>query len=835
MQAGSMFRAVFIIFLLMLVQYPATAQTLEREVKYGARDSMRYDIAEQAVYLFGAATVKYGEVELSADRIIFSFKNEEAQAFGAPDSTGTIVGKPEFVQDGHTITADSIRYNFQSKKGLIREVRTQEQESWVSAKLSKRSADGEVHSKGGRITTCDRPKPHYHFKVTRMIVIPDDKIVTRAAYMKVGNVPTPLALPFGLFPNSKGGSSGVLIPTWGVDQSRGYYLLNGGWYQPINDHVDAQITGDIYSRGSWALRAGSRYRTRYRFNGNVDLSYSTLLNSVREFPDFSRQRNFFLRWSHAVDPKASLTSRFNASVNLGTSNNFTNNFNSSTVDYLSNTFQSNISWTRLWPGKPYNLSANLRHSQNTLNKTFDLTLPLITFNVQRIFPFQQIRPVAAPPRFYDQIGFTYTGNFENRLNTTENNLALDNFGFLARSMRNGVRHAAAVTTTIKSKLFTLNPEFQFTDRWYFDYLRKTYDAETNTTTTDTVPGFKRVGEWSTGATLTSKLYGMYSFRGNGLKAIRHVITPSVGFNYRPDLSTQIEGPFGADGAITNYSPFDNGIYGKPSAGESATLNFGIIQNLEAKVRDGKATADSANTSNVITYKKIKLFDFVGLNANYDLLQDSVRWSPLNIAARTSFFNKVNLNFVSIWDPYAVNDLGQRIATSERSRTGKLARMTYTNVALGFELQSKRYGQAVGSKNTNDQQVVEDSDPSKGARINFSLPWRLGVNYSYDISRSYVGGEVTDSQRQSILVNADVTVLKYWKLGYSGGYDLQAGEWTPTSLNLYWDLHCWEFNFNIIPLGVRKSFSFRINVKASILRDLKFEQRRPYGNTRNLLF
>ncbi|HQW41082.1 MAG TPA: putative LPS assembly protein LptD, partial [Flavobacteriales bacterium] len=529
MQAGSTFRAVFIIFLLMLVQLPATAQTLESEVKYGARDSMRYDIAEQTVYLFGAATVKYGEVELAADRIIFSFKNEEAQAFGAPDSTGTIVGKPEFVQDGHTINADSIRYNFQSKQGLIREVRTQEQESWVSAKLSKRLVDGEVHSKGGRITTCDRPKPHYHFKVTRMIVIPDDKIVTRAAYMKVGNVPTPLALPFGLFPNSKGGSSGVLIPTWGVDQSRGYYLLNGGWYQPINDHVDAQITGDIYSRGSWALRAGSRYRTRYRFNGNVDLSYSTLLNSDREFPDFSRQRNFFVRWSHVVDPKASLTSRFNASVNLGTSNNFTNNFNSTTVDYLSNTFQSNISWSRLWPGKPYNLSANLRHSQNTLNKTFDLTLPLVTFNVQRIFPFQQIRPVAAPPRFYDQIGFTYTGNFENRLNTTENNLALDNLGFLTRSMRNGVRHSAAVTTTIKSKLFTLNPEFRFTDRWYFDYLRKTYDPETNTTTTDTVPGFKRVGEWSTGATLTSKLYGMYGFRGNGLKAIRHVITPSVGF------------------------------------------------------------------------------------------------------------------------------------------------------------------------------------------------------------------------------------------------------------------------------------------------------------------
>ncbi|MEZ4805874.1 MAG: putative LPS assembly protein LptD [Flavobacteriales bacterium] len=808
------------------------AQRLEQEVHYEARDSIRYDLKERTVHLFGAATVTYGDVQMTAERIQFHFLKEEAQAYGAPDSSGQVVGKPQFVQGGHTIEADSIRYNFKTKQGLIREVRTQEQETWVHAGLSKRLANGEVHSKGGMITTCDRPYPHYHFKVGRMIVIPDDKIVAGPAYMKVGKVPTPLAVPFGLFPNKKGGSSGVLIPVWGNNDQLGYFLLNGGYYIPFNDRVDLQLTGDIYSRGSWALRGVTRYRTRYRYSGNLDVSRSTLLNSDPEFPDFSQQKNFFIRWNHLVDPKASLTDRFTASVNLGTSQNFTNNFNSSTYDYLSNTFQSNISWTHLWIGTPFNLTANIRHSQNTLNRTFDITLPAVTFNMTRFLPFQQLRKPGSATRWYhqlyDQIGVNYTANFDNRLSTTEDRLYIDNLPMLARQMRNGVRHTAAVTSSFKNKFFTLTPEFRFTDRWYFETLDKTYFAEADTLVQDTVPGFSRVGEWSAGATFTSKLYGMYTFRGKNLKAIRHVITPTAGFSYRPDQSTQIEGPFGPGGAFSSYSPYDIGIYGKPAAGESGSLNLGLIQNVEAKVRDRKTSSpDSA------AFKKIKLIDYFGVTSSYDLLKDSLQWSPVSVGARTVFLNTFNLNVVSIWDPYAVDSLGRRVDRSERSSTGRLARMTYTNVALGFDLKSRKYGHT--STTNTDEQVVEESDPNKGARINFSLPWRLGVNYSYDINRSYSGGTTTDVDRQSVLFNGDLNILKHWKLGFSSGYDLVAEDWTPTSLNLYWDLHCWEFNFNIIPIGLRKSFSFRINVKASVLRDLKFEQRRPYGNDQNLLF
>ncbi len=829
--------AVFITFLLMCMVSDAAAQKLDGPVHYAARDSIRYDLQGQTVYLFGAATVNYGDVELSADRIVLDMKNEEAQANGAPDSTGTVVGKPAFVQEGHSIEADSIRYNFRTKQGLIREVRTQEQESWVHAGLSKRHANGEVHSRFGMLTTCDRPNPHYHFRVGRMMVFPDDKIITGPAYMKVGKIPTPLALPFGMFPNKKGGSSGVLIPTWGSNQELGYFLLNGGYYLPINDHVDVQLTGDIYSKGSWALRGVSRYRSRYHYNGNVDLSHSTLLNSDPDFPDFSKQQNFFFRWNHTVDPRASLTDRFSASVNLGTSQNFTNNFNSSTNDYLSNTFQSNISWTHMWPGKPYNLTANLRHSQNTLNQTFDITLPSVTFNLTRILPIQLMRPASAPSRWYDQLAVSYSANAENRLSTTEDELYLGNMSYLSDQMRNGVRQSATVSTSFKNKLMTVNPEFRVIERWYFKTLNKTYDPETNTTVVDTLTGFSRVGEWNAGASMTSKLYGMYSFYGERVKAIRHVITPTAGFTYRPDQGTEIVGPYGVDGAPGSYSPYDIGIYGKPPAGESGNLNLGLIQNIEAKVRDGKVYRDTSAAPDAELYKKLKLVDYIGINSAYDLLKDSLRWSPVNISARTVFFNILNLNVVTLWDPYAVDANGLRYDRSQQSVNGKLARMVYTNVALGFDLKSPRYGRAVESANTEgDNTVVEDSDPSKGAKVNFSLPWRLGVNYSYDVNRTYTSTEqFVNSERQSLLFNGDVNILKHWKFGFSSGYDLVAGDWTPTSLNLYWDLHCWEFNFNIIPIGERKSFTFRINIKASILRDLKYEQRQPYGNTRNLLY
>lgn len=825
-------RAVFITALLIgTASGAAFAQELEDEVTYGARDSMVYDLAHQSVYLFGAAQVRYQDVELTADRIRLDLGREIVQAFGSTDSAGMPTGLPEFTQGGHKVTADTIRYDFRTKEGVIKEVRTAEEQLYAIAHLSKRHANGEVHSRGGMLTTCDRPHPHYHFAVSKMIVIPDDKIVAGPAIMKIGKVPTPIAVPFGLFPNHHGGSAGVLIPTWGNSNELGYFLLNGGYYLPLGDSFDEQLTADIYSRGSWGLRSVTRYKSRYRFSGSLDLQHSTKLNSLPEYPDFSKQRNFFVRWNHLVDPKASLTDRFNASVNVGSSQNFTNNFNSSTLDYLSNTFQSNVSWNHLWLGKPYSISAAMRHSQNTLTRTFDITLPSLTFNVQRFFPAALLHPgtAASSNAWYDQIGVNWTTNFDNKLTTTEDQLSLENLDRLMDRMRNGVRNTGAITTSFKTRLFTVNPTINITNRTYFDGLEKTYHADLDTVVTDTVPGVRSVWDANANVALTSKLYGMYTFSGGRLKAIRHVITPSATLSYIPGNDTRVFGPFGPGGTQAAYSPFDIGIYGAPSPNASGILALGLVQSVEAKVR---GTVPDVNGD--LQDKKIKLLDFLGINANYDLLKDSVRWSPVSIAARTQFFNKVDLNLTSSWDPYATDSLGRNIELGTHRLDGRLAHLRNATAALGFELQSKRYGTSTTQQQSGDP-VVAEADPGKGARINFSLPWHLRVNYSYSVSRTWRMAEFAEQQTQSVLFSGDVNILKYWKLGFSSGYDLEARDWTPTSLNLYWDLHCWEFNVNVIPLGVRKSFMFRINVKASVLHDLKYELRRPFGNDGQLLY
>jgi LptD protein len=812
---------------------PARSQKLESTVNYSARDSMRYDPASGTVYLYGDAWVQYKDVELKAERIVYDFNAGTVQAYGGLDSLGQVAGQPTFTQAANTFTADSVRYNFQSTQGIIRNVRTQEGEAFVLANMSKRLANEEVHNKGGTITTCDRPKPHFGFVVSRMIVVPDKRIVTGPAYMRLGKVPTPLAVPFALFPNHRSGAAGILVPVYGESRELGFYFLNGGFYTPLGHYADVQLTGDIYSKGSWSTRANVRYKERYRFGGAFEISSTTLLQGIPELPTSSTQRNFFVRWNHQADAKASLTDRFTATVNAGSSNNFTNNFNTGQRDYLSNTFASNVQWTHLWPGRPFTLGVGLRHSQNSQTRLFDITLPSVAFNVSRVFPGEWFRPGSASgaPKWYERIGANYSSSLDNRLSAKEEDLSLNNLPELMRGVQNGVRHTAAVNTSLKTVYFTLNPELRVTDRMYFTQLRKTaLPGDTISTVTDTISRFAAPFEWNASVNFTSKIYGMYQFRGNGIKAIRHVITPTAGFTYRPDQSTEITGPFGTNGATSSYSPFDIGLYGKPAAGRSGAVTLNLVQSLEAKVRDRKADAETKEL-----WKKIRLLDFVGISTSYDVFRDSLRWNPVAASLRTTLLNVLNLNVNSNFDPYAVDAQGGRVDRSELSTTGALARLTSAGLAAGLQLRSKRYGQALEETARNDQQVVGEANPDRGARLDLRMPWQLNANYSYDIGRGYVSGGVVETVRQSVLVNGDITLFQYWKLGASSGYDLSAKAFTPTALNLYWDLHCWEFNFNIIPIGIRQSFSFRINVKASILKDLKLEQRRPIKNDGELLF
>ena len=453
--------------------------------------------------------------------------------------------------------------------------------------------------------------------------------------------------------------------------------------------------------------------------------------------------------------------------------------------------------------------------------------------MQRVFPADWFRGdhTVVKRNALDNIGLTWSSSFDNRLTTTEDQLYLDNLPVLARQMRNGIRHTGALNTSFKTRFFTVNPEVRFTDRMTFRSLRKAYYASMDTVVTDTVPTFAAPFEWSAGAALTGKLYGMYTFRGGRIKAIRHVLTPTAGINYSPGNDTRVSGPFGPGGTESSYLPYDIGIYGSPGAGRTGNINLGLVQSVEAKVLDAKATAEP--TAEGPVYKKMKLLEFLGATTSYNLFADSLNWSPVNISARSQLFNFLNVNVVSVWDPYATDANGVRIEEAQRAVDGKLLRLTRGNLALGFDLKSRKYGQPVGGSAGSDR-VVGEADPGKGADVNFNLPWRLNVNYSYDLNRLWKRDVYTDQQSQSVLFNGDLTFFKWWKLGFSSGYDLEAREWTPTSLNLYWDMHCWEFNLNVIPLGLRKSFTVRINVKASVLKDLKYELVRPFGNDRQLL-
>ncbi len=801
---------------------------LENEVKYFANDSIRFNVKDQVVYLYGQALVEYEDVSLKAAYIAYDFDNQIVVAHGTTDSLGLPVGKPLMDQGGNSFEADSIRYNIQSETGVIKNVRTNEGESYVLADRSKRHYTGEIHNKGGRFTTCDRPNPHYHFGVGKMMVIPDDKIIVGPALLKVGNVPLPLGIPFGFFPNQNNGTSGILIPAWGESDALGFYLLNGGFYTPLGDRMDLQLTGDIYSRGSWGARALSRYKTRYRYAGSLDFSSNTRLTGDPEIPGFTRSRSFFLRWNHQVDTKASLRTRFSANVNAGSSNNFSNTINSSTFDFLSNTFQSNVAWTLSFP-ELGTLGVNFRHSQNTLNRTFDVTLPSLNFNMSRMLVSQIFgRENAINKHFYDDFAITYSTNFDNRLSTTEDQLRFNNLSNLLDDFNNGIRHNVNLTSSYKTKFFSVNPRVTFTDLWYFRTIDKRFDAVNDSVITDTIPGFERAGSWNSSVNLTSKLYGTFQLNGKHIKAIRHVITPSVGVSYQPDQSTEIEGPFGPGGSLSSFSPFDIGIFGRPPSGESGRVNFGIVQNLEAKMRD-----KSASSEDEIKYKKVRLLEFLGVNSNWDWIRDSLNWSNISVSARTTLLEKFNVNFNSSFDPYATTDSGTRLSISEWKQNRRIARLTNANIAVGVNFKSKRYGETGQSLNDQDDDtVVGEDNPDKGARIDLRLPWRVNLNYSYGVEKLVAA---PDDISHSVLVNGDVNVTKQLKLGVTSGYDLISQAYTPTSLNLFYDLHCWEFNVNYIPNGFRQSISFRINVKASILSDLKYEQRRPINNDGNFLF
>lgn len=827
-------------------------QAITDPVKYTARDSNIISISQKKVYLYGEAVVTYQDIELKADYIEFDMANKQVYACGVPDTSGNLIGNPEFKQGEEVFKSKTLMYNFDTKKGYIKELMAEQEGGYLHGETTKRHADGHIHLKKGKYTTCDQGHPHFYVGLSKAIAIPDEKIVSGPAYLIIEDIPMPVVLPFGFFPSSRTRASGILIPAYGEEVVRGFFLSNGGFYWAVNDYLDLTITTDVYSKGTWGLNVGTNYKNRYKYSGDLETRYYENISGEKGI-DYSKSKDFSIRWSHRQDPKANPYRTFSANVNYS-STSFDNNHSYNMQDYLTNQKTSSISYTKSWPTRPFNLTGSLNHSQNSRDSTVNLTLPSLNFSMNRVYPFRRKEP-EGKLRWYENFQINYTAGMENKI-STKDSLLFTSTTF--RDFENGFQHNLPFSTTIKVlKQITITPSLSYKGVLYTSQLRKSWDdsyyLETPTDTiigrvvTDTLYGLSYAQALlpSIGTSYSPKIYGMYQFKNSRVQAIRHVITPSASISFTPDVREFMPNYYreytyydeNQQKQITDdYSIYEGYMYGTPMPnGKSGRLNLGLRNNLEMK-----SIARNDTTGKPTKTKLLENFDFT---TSYDPFKDSIRWSPVSFNTGTSLFKGLlDIRLNAAFNPYAVNKKGNNINTFLWEKEHKLMRLTSAGASAGLRLKSA----VAKTKGETDEELTEDelNPPDEGftdergrpdrlvasaGYVDFDVPWSANLTYNWSYTNRFVAerqafkGDVVQSVRGS----GDVSLTKKWKVGFSSGYDFNLKKFTMTSINISRDLHCWQMSLNVVPFGDRKSYSFQINVKPGTLQDLKLDKKRNW--------
>ncbi|MFT3739475.1 MAG: putative LPS assembly protein LptD [Breznakibacter sp.] len=846
-----------------------TKSFIKSEVKYEAADSIIFSLDGDKVFLYKDAKVTYQDVELTAWFIELDLGKNEAYACGTRDSLNKETGLPVYKDKSGEYTMRTMRYNFETRKAKIEHVVTEQGEGYVVSDVAKKSSNNEFCLKGGMYTTCDNhDHPHFGLKMTKAKVIPGKKIVTGPAYLVMEDVPFPVFIPFGFVPSTKKYSSGFLMPSYGEESSRGFFLRNGGYYFAVNDYFDFQTTGDIYTNGSWGLRAASQYKKRYKFSGNFNIQHITNLTSEKDLPDFTKSRDFSLTWSHRQDSKANPYQSFSASVNYSTSSFDRNNVSNivNVYELAQSTKRSSISYSKRWPTGPFNLSANLLHSQNSRDTTIDLTLPDLTLTMNRVYPFKSKNKVGSNEAWYEKISLSYTANMKNYISTKESELAQSS---LNEDWKNGIKHSIPVSMNLKFlKYFTASPSFNYTERWYFNSIRKTYDEDKQAiVTSDTLRGFNRVYDYGYSVGTSTKLYTFFTpwrkIFGDKVNTIRHVMTPSVSMSYRPDFSDPKYGfydHFEYYNAKTDeiikyqYSKFENGIYGSPGSGRSGSIGLSLGNSLEMKV---KSDRDSTG------FAKVKILESLNFSTGYNMLADSLNWSKISMSGRTKIF-KTDINFGASFDPYALDTTKSgtpiRINKSHYQVNNKLLRLESANMSFGMSFNNDSFKKKKEGNNNNagntppegnevpDGQSELPIDPETGTPkpptqdnsasmeqdedgyAKFKMPWNLSFNYSMRLSQGSFNKRLMDYSKEitsDVTINGSISPTPKWSLSFSSGYSFDSKEIAHTSFNIRRNLHCWSMSFNLVPFGSYKSYFFTISANSSMLRDLKYEKRNSY--------
>jgi len=812
---------------------------LEGKIKYTAEDYAKIDQKNKRITLYNKAELYYQDIELKAGIIIMDYEKDEVYAGRIKDSTGIYTQLPIFKQGLNVIEPDSIRFNTKTKKALIWNSRTDQGEFRVKAELTKKENDSVYFLKNARFTTSkDIENPEYYFQTNKIKLVPKQKVVTGLTNMVIADVPTPIAIPFAFFPMTDTSQSGLIIPTFQDTRRQGYSLQNGGYYLALSDYYDLAIMGDYYTNGSWALRFESSYAYMYKFRGNFNIRFENLIQSERGFPDYSKSKIYNIQWSHSQDAKSNPSSRFSASVNLGSSTFFQQSLNQVNIgSALNNNLSSSISYSKTFNSVPQvNMSLTATHNQNSRTQEINMTLPTLQVSVDRIFPFAP--KDGAKKGFFKNINFQYNLRGENRISTTDSLFFKPE---MFRDANSGFQHSIPLSTNFKVfNYLSVTTSANYNEVWSVKTINRRFDSESNTLVTEDVNGFDAFRTYNFSTSVGTTIYGTFNFgETKKIQGIRHTMRPSVSHSYTPSFEQYFDTyAMDASGRMAEYTRFESGIFGAPSNNYANNLGFNLSNTFEAKVTDKDSTK--------VEPKKIMLLNQLNFSTSYNMAADSLRWNPVRMSGGTALFdNKMNVNFGATLDPYAINAAGRRINTWNIDNGGSLFRMTSANMTINYSLSSqgdkKNNENSQGSRNGGREDDLfgtntdlsdrrqsqfkdndgEDAEDKPAEFYNAKLPWDLTFAYSLTYGNNNRERTITGN---SVMISGNIDLTPRWKMGVSSGYDFVQQGVTFTQLRFERDLLSWRMDFNWAPFGDFASWGFFIGIKSSVLSDVKWEKR-----------
>ena len=820
---------------------------IETTINYSAKDSIFYDLKSQKIKLYGESKIDYGEINLEAYEILVDWNDKTLDANFILDSTGKKMGKPIFSEGNQSYETDKITYNFDSRKAKIKGIVTQLDDAYMQGEDVNKNEEDELFISHAMYTTCNLAEPHFHISSSKIKVIPGKKVVSGPFHLKFGDVPTPLGFIFGMFPQPKKKISGLIMPNYGEEKRRGFYLRDGGYYFAISDYLDLRVTGDIYSKGSFGGTIATNYNKRYSYNGSLRFNYNK--SKLGDFENPATSNDFSLSWSHTPDSRGK-SSRFSSSVNFQT-NSYNQNKNLVYSDFnesINAQFNSNISYSKTFSG-PFNLSANLRHSQNVQTKKVNLTLPDVSYNMSRIYPFKNLGKLGKTPLGKLSISHRFTGKIElsngsvgnsfsglNIINSSNNfseqiDFNMENINSIIDRSKIGGKHTIPISTSFNLlKYFTVSPSMNYNELWYLKKLDYTFNEEENGIQVDTTNAFQRAWSYSTALSLSTRIYGTVFFKKGKIKAIRHVISPEISMSFSPDFTKPKFGYYenvqiNNEGDTKLLSKYENFLFGAPRIGSSASMNFYVGNNLEMKVQDKNDTISGT--------RKIKIFDNLSFSTSYNFLADSFGLAPIRFSTRTTFFKRlVNLSISGNLDPYtfrldSINEndvIYQRrineLAIKNNQGIGSLA---FINMALGFRFSANDFRREDEDRESSfgTREELDYINSNLAEYIDFNVPWSL--NASYNLNRRKIGYR-DPTITQTLTFSGDISISEKTKLSFRSGYDFKFKMLTQTSINATRDLHCWRINFSWVPFGRFQSYNLTINAVSALLQDLKLEKR-----------